>query len=365
VKVLYVSSNGGIHDYRFLKKLVEDYEVLFLHYASGEIIDEIDKLPHLQIISKKPAFKSFPLFSEFWHFKKVLREFKPDIVHSGYVWQVGILPAVRNFHPHLSMPWGSDILIEPDNSFTLKRLVKRVMRNSDHIQCDAEFVKQKIMVDYKQPGSKITVFPWGIDLELFKPGDKATARKKLNIDASKFVVIFNRHLEPVYGVNDLLEGFRIFSEGRDDVFMMMLSEGSEKISTVKFIAENKLEDKIHLIGRTVNSELPSFLDSSDVYISSSLSDGSSLSLLEAMACGLGLIVTDVPAIKEWVNEANGLVVPRKNPQEIAKALEKYYNNRELLRSHGNVSEKAAKERADWDKNYQKLKNIYNNLLDIS
>ncbi|MCC7158064.1 MAG: hypothetical protein IT281_00835, partial [Ignavibacteria bacterium] len=45
MKILYVSSNGGIHDYRFLKKLTEDHEVLFLFYASGEIIPEIDKLP--------------------------------------------------------------------------------------------------------------------------------------------------------------------------------------------------------------------------------------------------------------------------------------------------------------------------------
>ncbi len=364
IKILYLSSNGGIHDYRFLKKLVEDYEVLFLHYAAGHIIDEIDKLPHLQIISKKPAFKSFPLASELFHFKKVLKEFRPDIVHSGYAWQVGILPAMRSFHPHLSMPWGSDILIEPDSSFILRKLVKKVMRHSDHIQCDAEFVKQKIISDYKIQGSKITVFPWGIDLSLFKKGDKAAARKKLNISQDKFVVIFNRHLEPVYGVNDLLEGFKLFSEGKNDTLLLMLSEGSQKVSTVKFIADNKLEDKIHLIGRVVNKELPVLLNSSDVFISTSLSDGSSLSLLEAMACGLGIVVTDVPAIKEWVN-TNGFVVPRKTPKEIAEALEQYYNNRELLKTHGNMSMDIAKEKADWDKNYQKLKDIYNKLLDIT
>lgn len=362
MKVLYVSSNGGIHDYRFLKKLTEDYEVLFLHYASGEIIDEIDKLPHLQIISKKPAFRSFPLVSELGHFKKVLRDFKPDIVHSGYVWQVGILPAMRKFHPHLSMPWGSDILTEPDNSYLVKKLVKKVVRTSDHIQCDAEFVKQKMVADYKIHPDKVTVFPWGIDLNIFKPGDKQTARKKLNISEDKFVIIFNRHMEPVYGVNDLLEAYRIFSKGKDDVMLLMLSEGSQKNDVLKFVTEFKLEDKITLVGRVVNKELPLFLNSADVYLSTSLSDGSSLSLLEAMACGLGIVVTDVPAIKEWINETNGLVVSRQNPTEIAAAIEKYYNNRELIASHGSESTKIAQQRADWDKNYIILKNIYNKLL---
>jgi L-malate glycosyltransferase len=362
VKVLYVSSNGGIHDYRFLKKLSGDFDVLFLHYASGEIITEIDKLDNLEIISKKPAFKSFPLASELWHFKKIIKEFQPDIIHSGYVWQVGILPAMAGFHPHLSMPWGSDILIEPDNSFIIKRLVKKVMKQCGHIQCDAEFVKKKIINDYNIPGDKITVFPWGIDLRLFKKTDKAEARKKLNIEENKFVIVFNRHFEPVYGIKDLMEGFNIFSKGKNDVLMLMLSEGSQKNDALKFITENKLEDKINLIGRVANTELPAVLNASDVYISTSLSDGSSLSLLEAMACGLGLVVTDVPAIKEWVSGENGMVVPRKSPADIAKALESYYQNRQLLGSHGIKNIEIASLRCDWDQNYLKLKEIYSRLI---
>jgi glycosyltransferase involved in cell wall biosynthesis len=362
MKVLYVSSNGGIHDYRFLKKLVNDYEVLFLHYASNEIIEEIDGLKNLQIISKRPAFKSFPLISETNHFKKVISEFKPDIVHSGYVWQVGILPSLVDFHPHLSMPWGSDILIEPDSSFLKKKIVKKVMIQCDHIQCDAEFVKKKIISDYKISPDKITVFPWGIDLTLFKKTDKYESRKKLHIDNNKFVFIYNRHLEQVYGVHDLIEAFKIFSKDKDDVMLLMLSEGSLKNLVVKQIAENKLDLKINLIGKISNNELPNFLNSADIYVSSSLSDGTSLSLLEAMACGLGLIVTDVPAIKEWVNEKNGIIVKRKNPEEIANAMQKYYDNRDLISEHGNMNTVIATERADWDKNFNKLKEIYTRML---
>jgi glycosyltransferase involved in cell wall biosynthesis len=293
----------------------------------------------------------------------VLSEFKPDIIHTGYVWQVGILAALRNFHPHLSMPWGSDILTEPDESFIKKKLVAKVMKQSDHIQCDADFVKQKIISDYGLPKEKITVFPWGIDLKLFKKEDKQSARSRLNIDSNKFVVIYNRHLEPVYGVNDLLEGFKEFAADKEDVLLLMLSEGSQRNTAVKFIAENKLEEKVNLVGRVVNSELPVFLSSADVYISTSLSDGSSLSLLEAMACGLGIIVTDVPAIKEWVGKDNGMIVKRKNPPEIANALNSYYSNRELINKHALANIEIAKERADWDKNYLKLKDIYKKLYD--
>lgn len=362
MKVLYVSSNGGIHDYRFLKKLVLDHEVLFLHYAAGEIINEIDKLEHLQIISKKPAFRSMPLISERGHFKKVVDEFKPEIIHSGYVWQVGILAANSGFHPHLSMPWGSDILTEPDKSFLRRMMVKKVMNTCDHVQCDAEFVKQKIVNDYGLPEDKISVFPWGIDLGQFNKSDKASARDTLKLDKDKFIVLFNRYFEPVYGVNFLMDAFWKFRAGKNDVLMLMLSEGSGKVNVLKYITDKGLDDKIQVLGRVPNHELPLFLNAADVYVSPSLSDGTSLSLLEAMACGTGLIVSDVPAIKEWVNAENGIMVKRGDSAELQTALEKYYANRPLAETHGKQNIEIAKEKADWDKNYIKLKEIYSKLV---
>jgi glycosyltransferase involved in cell wall biosynthesis len=362
LKVLYVTSNGGIHDYRFLKKLVEDYDVLLLHYAAHELINEITKLKPIKIISQKPFIKSFPLLSEYFHFRKIYREFMPDIVHSGYVWQAGILASLLNVPCHLSMPWGSDILLEPAKNRIIKAIVRKVMNRCTHIQCDAEFVKNKIIHDYNVTDDKITVFPWGIDLKLFKPAGKAESRKTLNIDNNKFVIIFTRHLEPVYGINDMLEGFKIFSKNKNDVLLLMISGGSLRNDVIKFITQNELEHKVNLIGKIPNAELPAFLSASDVYISPSLSDGTSLSLLEAMAEGPGIVVTDVPAIKEWISEENGIMIPKNSPPAVAEALEKYYNNRKLISEHGEANKKIAAKRADWDKNYLKLKEIYNKIL---
>jgi len=361
-KILYVSSKGSIHDYRFLNKLSRDYDVLFLHYAADRIIPEIDRIDSLNIISKIPAFRSFPLLSEINHFRNVVKEFKPDIVHTGYVWQVGILAAVTDVHPHLAMPWGSDILIEPDRSFIKKKLVAKVMHQCDHIQCDSEYVKNKIIKDYSVNSDKITVFPWGIELSLFSKQNKASCRSKLKIDENKFVLIFNRHMEHLYGADNLISAFSLFSKGKDDVLLLVLSDGSMRNKILKFITENNLENKVSLIGRVPNTELPLFLNSSDVYISPSLSDGSSLSLLEAMACGLGVIVSDVPSIREWINSENGIVTPINDINALVQAMELYYNSRDLITAHGKINRHIASEKADWDINYKKLQVIYNSLL---
>jgi L-malate glycosyltransferase len=359
LKILYLSSNGGIHDYRFLEKLVADYEVLFLHYSSVDMIDEIRFLKNLKIVSKKPLLRSFPLISELFHFKKIYNEFKPDIIHSGYVWQVGILPALLNLNPHLSMVWGSDVLIEPDKNFLLKKIVRKVLNQSDHIQCDANFVKDKILKDFNINNKKVTVFPWGINLKLFEPLDKKECRNMTGLERDVFVVHFTRALEKIYGINTMLEGFKEFSEGKEDVRLVITSDGSMKNYVKDFTSQNNLSQKIDYRGWVKYSELPFYYNSADVYLSTSLSDGTSLSLLEALACGLGMVVTDLPANREWiVNRENGFLVNAGDKQEVRVALEKYYFDRSLIKKHGSVNLDIARNKADFEKNYLLLKDIY-------
>jgi glycosyltransferase involved in cell wall biosynthesis len=142
----------------------------------------------------------------------------------------------------------------------------------------------------------------------------------------------------------------------------MLSDGSLKKQVIRFISDNNLESKIHLNGRVNNSELPIFLNASDIYISTSQSDGSSLSMLEAMACGTPMVLTDMPAIREWVSENDAILIPRNNPELVNSALEKYYNDRQLMKEYGQISMKIASERANWDLNYAKLTEIYSNII---
>lgn len=362
MKLLYVTTRGAVHDYRFLNKLVNDFDVTLLHYETGnEASEQIRALKKLDIRVRKTLFKSFPL-TDLRYFKKLISELKPDIVHTGYVWQTGVLGAYSGFHPHLSMPWGSDVLIEPDNNPYIKKLVKKVLTTSDHIQCDAEFVKKKIMLDYKVTSEKITVFPWGIDLGMFGKSENTKAREELNIGREKFVILFTRPLEHIYDLNTLLSGFLQFSSGKDDILLLIANEGGLRPFVEKFIVKYQLQDKIRLTGWIPNEKLPALFNASDIFVSTSLSDGTSLSLLEAMACGKGLILTKLPAILEWVDDDNGILIDKQNPEELYSSLNKYYYQRELISVHGNKSMQIAAERADWDRNYEKLKVIYENLL---
>ena len=101
-------------------------------------------------------------------------------------------------------------------------------------------------------------------------------------------------------------------------------------------------------------------------MSTSKSDVSSLSLLEAMACGLPMVVSDVPAICEWVKDGeNGYVVPRNKVNPISEKILKLFNDLNTARKMGEINLQIAKERADWNKNFLKLERIYNNMSNIN
>ena len=109
--------------------------------------------------------------------------------------------------------------------------------------------------------------------------------------------------------------------------------------------------------------MPAYLADSDLYVSSSLSDGTSVCLLEAMAAGLPVVVTDVEAILEWVTDGeNGLVVPRKDPAALAEAICAMLGDSDLRDTFGRNNYRIAKERASWDDNARILEDSINHCI---
>jgi glycosyltransferase involved in cell wall biosynthesis len=129
--------------------------------------------------------------------------------------------------------------------------------------------------------------------------------------------------------------------------------------------ELNLADRIRFLGEIPNHELPKYLNASDLYVSSSLSDGTSLSLLEALACGLPVVVTDVPANLEWVEDGiNGLVVPRQSSEELAKAVITLLKDEQYAQEMGKKNLALARKRADWDRNFAKLEELYQRMVTL-
>ncbi len=371
MRICYLSHFLVEHDYRFLSKLVErGYETYLVAYTGKDIPREIASIQNLNIIHQRPKYlkkiQKFLFASKVFDFQKIIKQIKPDILHSGFIWKDGLLAALSGFHPHLSMPWGTDILEQPRDYVICRWITKYVINHADMITCDAETVKKEIVRMTGFSSENIVVFPWGLELNQFNPNiDGSMIRKKLEWE-SNVILIMNRTFKPVYGIPYFIRALSRIVKACPETRVLLIGKGPLENELCHMVAECQLDSYIHFMGWVPLEEMPKYLVASDIYVSSSLSDGASMCLLEAMACGLPVVVTDIPAILEWVNNGdNGYVVPRKNVEQLAEKiirLTKSKSEREKMSKRNLI---IARERLNWDENFNKLEEMYKKLYSRS
>lgn len=360
MKILYASDADSIHDQRFLEKFAEKrYKTHVVTFSKDPI--RISGVTHhnlpLEIRGYSPK-NVWRMIRGHFFLKKILRKVKPDVLHGGWVQKYGFLCALTNYHPFLLMPWGSDILIDPKKSSLIKSITKFTIKRADWIACDAEYVKHRIIEMGGYPSDKITVFPWGIDRKKFNPSVRSEIRSKLGWEDKK-ILIMTRPFKPIYGIEYFLQALPKIIKKRLDIRIILCGDGPLRSKLEGYVKKHKLEDYVHFAGFVENDELPKYYNAADVYVSTSLSDGTSLCLLEALACGLPVVVSDLPTNREWVTDGvGGLLVPKRNPKQIASATDSLLKDRTARKKMGKTNVKIAKRRADWNKNFKKLEEIY-------
>ena len=381
MKILFVSDFlSSIHEYRFLLKMSEKYKIFVFSFEEIQPPERIRNLKcikvfHLPVkenlfdkndnfISKtiKTIKIKINFILKYYYLRHLIREVKPDILHAGWVQNSGYLSALTNYHPFLLMPWGCDINTRPFINKRQMQITKYTLRKADEITCDCEDLKNKIIDMSGFDKDRIIVFPWGAELDIFNPENRDDdLKKKLGWQDNKIVII-TRSFEKIYGIDYLLNAIPKVVKNVPEARFIFCGDGPDKEILAKIADDLSIMDCIKFQGRVNSSELPHYLNAADLYVSTSLSDGSSVSLLEAMACSKPVVVSDVPSNLEWIVEGKGgYVVPRKDSVILAERITALLKNDDLRKKMGQFNLQIALDRADWDKNFDKLVTMYERL----
>jgi glycosyltransferase involved in cell wall biosynthesis len=145
---------------------------------------------------------------------------------------------------------------------------------------------------------------------------------------------------------------------------LLLGAGTQDGTVRKFITMHRLNEVVATPGVVDADELPRWFRAAKGYISCSRSDGTSVSLLEAMATGLPVVVSDVAANREWVTDGeNGWLVPAGARQQLAERLLKVATLSHAERGAiAKRNQEVVAVRADWDKNFPHLLDLYDRLV---
>jgi D-inositol-3-phosphate glycosyltransferase len=201
---------------------------------------------------------------------------------------------------------------------------RRLVETADRVIAATEKEKWTLARDYGCSDGKIGVVPCGVDLELFRPVDKALARRKLKLGSGRMILFVGR-MEPLKGIDNLLlAGSRL----RHIPGLRMLLLGGDRhslaeASRLKALAHDLgLDGSVLFLGSVRQDLLPYFYSAADACVIPSHYESFSLVALESLACGTPVVATDVGDLKNIIHDGvSGYVVPVNDPGRLAGGIE--------------------------------------------
>ena len=288
--------------------------------------------------------------------RRLIRKIKPDIIHAHYATSGGLAALVSGFHPAIVTVHGSD-LINNVKSSIWRPLLKRIFNYADCVNVVSQELSE-IALSFEVSREKIEILTPGIDTEKFAFVERPQFER-----TSVLNMICTRRLESVFDHFKILDALVILKEKNINFKMTFAGNGSLLGDMKQHVKSIGLSDRVNFLGRVTNSELSTVLANNDIYLSASKWDGTSLSLLEAMASGLFPIVSDINANSAWIeNEFNGFLHKVGNADDLTNCILKFIDNPKIMQKAIQHNRKQVCEKADRNTNMKLLESIYTRLI---
>ena len=359
-KILYFSYGYCPHDHRFLTALAgTEHELFYVRLSGGGRQTEDRPLPEkinqIHWAGGRGEFRWRDLPGLTLDFRRLTRSLHPDLIHAGPIQTCGLIATLAGAGPRLIMSWGFDLLQDADRNGWWRWATRFVLQRAAYFTSDCEATRQKA-IQFGMSRDRTVVFPWGVDLKQFSP-------LRTQHGSGLFTLFCNRSWEPRYGVDVLAKAFASVAGSRSDVHLLLLAGGSQAEAIHQILYRSGVEDRVTFAGQIPQSELPRYYHMADLYISPSHVDGSSVSLMEALACGLPCLVSNIPANQEWVTEGvNGWLFEDGDADALAARILLIMDTREALDKVGEAARRVAEVKGDWSKNFRKLLETYELVL---
>ena len=270
---------------------------------------------------------------------------RPDIVHAHALHQaarlqVGGVPVVIN------LPG------EPNARY------KEDLQHADALVADgwaAEHLSSRLE-------RSIDRVPKGVDTERFRP-DGPTVRETLHLSGRRVVIAVAR-LVPIKNVRLLIDAMAMVRARVLDTHLLIVGDGPAGASLRSRAIELDLADSVTFAGSVPHSQTPAFYRAADVFALPSDFDNSPNAILEAMACGLPVVATDVGGVRDFVaDRAGGALVPPRDPAALARALESYLTQPAVARAAGAHNRSIVSTEFSWRASALRLLDVYSRVID--
>lgn len=288
----------------------------------------------------------------------LVHKIKPDIVHAHFISKFGFHAAFLGYRPLIMSAWGSDILVVPYWSRLLWYLTGISLRRADIVYGASRDICSKIVSNFRVNSSRVKFVPFGVDTKRFYPNPEADNNK------TNLVVFSNRNLSEVYNLETLIDSVPFVISKNSAIKFIIAGSGPLEMELKRKVNETGVFEHVNFVGQVDHNEMTGLLNRCNIYVSTALSDGTPVSMLEAMACAKPCIMTDVGGVSEWIEDGlNGFLFTPRQPQELAQKILELASDPIKREQFGNNACTLIKQKGDWNTIMDNVRIQYIGLLD--
>ncbi len=319
MKLALLASQRSIHTVKWVNEMASrghQVHLLTMHPPGDALHKDIQVYPLL--FPPTPGY-----FMNVIQVRNILNNIEPDLLHSHYASGYGTLGRLSGFHPFVLSVWGDDVYGFPYRSFLNRWLVIGNLRTADWVCSTSQVMAEqtwRLCPDIKD----LTVTPFGIEIDTFCPEPEQHGKDTITIGTVKT-------LTPKYGIDVLIHAFgavyQTLGMRSPDIAqklrLLIVGGGPQKAELEALAVQLGLNNITTFVGAVPHSDVPHYLNRLDIYVAASRCESESFGVaaLEASACGLPVVVSDVGGLAEVTeNEVTGLVVKKENVSAFAQAL---------------------------------------------
>lgn len=296
--------------------------------------------------------------------KKQLAAFRPDILNAHYATGYGTLARRCGFRPLLLSVWGSDVYDFPNGSPVHRALLRKNLEAATAIGSTSRAMARQVRRVWPCERD-IYITPFGVDTELFRPGEKPPE--------GCFTVGIVKALEPKYGVDYLLRAFALFKarlRGETARFpgglRLEIYGGGSQLDALKELAKSLgIDAETAFHGPVPHTEVPAVLRGFDVFCAPSVYDSESFGVaaVEAMACGVPVVVSDADGLREvTLDGTTGYVIHKRDAATLANKLTLLAHDPSLRASMGRAGRAHVLKNYRWEDNVETMENALTDTL---
>ena len=337
-KILVIGP-GSTHVERFIGLVLPLFDEVV--YVGESRIDE--NLPVRQHIINFRSVNPFGLDKTSRRLRTLIEGENPAVIHIQQVNRVAYFASrvlKRLSRKFILTAWGSDVLVIPQKNIFFRWMTKTTLRRAAWVTADSRDMLEAIC--RLAPGSQVDLVLFGI--------------APLGYTGKEKLIYSNRALFPLYNVETIVDEFIVFSRSNAGWQLVIAGTGPNELSLKEKVKQSGIRDQIKFCGWLNHDENYSYYRRSSIYISLPFSDGTSVSLLEAMSAGCIPVVSDLPVSHEWITDGINGVIRCTGENCIASAVK--MNLEEVARHN----EKLIAERATSEIARNKLETIYKKLI---